>query len=71
MIWWPNLRVLGELATLSMREMLHRSPRESGRQSSLWDLELAAEVAFEEGITKRRVSGETIRATLLRLLGDR
>jgi hypothetical protein len=32
---------------------------------------LAVVVAFEEGITKRRVSGETIRATLSRLLGDR
>jgi hypothetical protein len=30
---------------------------------------MAAEVAFEEGITQRRVSGETIRATLSRLLG--
>jgi transposase len=55
----------------ALREMLHRSPREFGRQSSLWTLEMAAEVAFQEGITKRRVSGETIRATLARLLGER
>jgi transposase len=55
----------------ALREMLHRSPREFGRQSSLWTLQMAAEVAFEEGITKRRVSGETIRATLSRLLGER
>ena len=32
---------------------------------------MAAEVAFEEGLTERRVSGETIRATLSRLLGVR
>jgi hypothetical protein len=32
---------------------------------------MAAEVAFEEGIVERRVSGETIRATLVRLLGVR
>ena len=32
---------------------------------------MAAEVAFEEGLTRRRVSGETIRATLSRLLGVR
>jgi hypothetical protein len=32
---------------------------------------MAAEVAFEEGLTQRRVSGETIRATLVRLLGVR
>jgi transposase len=54
----------------ALRELLHRCPREFGHQSSLWwTLEMAAEVAFEEGITQRRVSGETIRATLSRLLG--
>jgi hypothetical protein len=52
--------------------MLHRSPREIGRRdTSLWTLEMAAEVSFEEGLTERRVSGETIRATLARLLGVR
>jgi transposase len=55
----------------ALREMLHRSPREFGRQTSLWTLEIAAEVAFEKGLTKERVSGETIRATLARLLGVR
>jgi transposase len=54
-----------------LRGMLHRSPREFGYQSSLWTLEMAAEAAFEEGLTERRVSGETIRATLSRLLGIR
>jgi transposase len=55
-----------------LRELLHRSPREFGRHSSLWTLEMAAEIAFQEGLTRRRVSGETIRATLLvRLLGVR
>ena len=54
-----------------LREMLHRSPREFGRDSSLWTLEMAAQVSFEEGLVERRVSGETIRATLARLLGVR
>jgi transposase len=53
----------------SLREMLHRSPREFGYDTSLWTLEMAAQAAFEEGLTQRRVSGETIRATLSRLLG--
>ena len=53
----------------ALRELLHRSPREFGHDSSLWTLEMAAEVAFEEGLTEGRVSGETIRATLARLLG--
>jgi transposase len=55
----------------ALRGLLHRSPREFGYQTSLWTLEMAAEVAFEEGLTQRRVSGETIRATLSRLLGVR
>jgi transposase len=54
-----------------LREMLHRSPREFGYDTSLWTLEMAAEVSFEEGLTGKRVSGETIRATLVRLLGVR
>jgi transposase len=55
----------------AVRELLHRSPREFGRDSSLWTLEMAAQVSFEEGLTQRRVSGETVRVTLARLLGVR
>ena len=55
----------------ALREMLHRSPREFGRDSSLWTLEMAAEVSFEQSLLERRVSGETVRATLARLLGVR
>jgi transposase len=51
--------------------LLHRSPREFGHESSLWTLSMASEAAFEEGMIERRVSGETIRATLSRLLGVR
>ncbi len=53
----------------ALREMLHRPPREFGHETSLWTLETAADAAFEEGLTEERVSGETIRATLSRLLG--
>ena len=56
-----------EESARSLRELLHRSPREFGIRSSLWTLKDAAEVSFEEGLTKERVSGETIRATLSRL----
>ena len=55
----------------ALREMLHRSPREFGYDTSLWTLEMAAQASFEEGLTRKRVSGETIRATLARLLGVR
>ena len=50
-----------------LRALLHRSPRDFGKPTSLWTLDLAAEVAFAEGITARLVSGETIRQALLRL----
>jgi len=51
----------------ALRELLHRSPREFGKESSLWTLEDAALISFEQGLTHKRVSGETIRATLKRL----
>jgi hypothetical protein len=55
----------------AVREMLHRSPRGFGRDTSLRTLETAAQVSFGEGLVRRRLSGETIRATLARLLGVR
>jgi transposase len=55
----------------ALRELLHRSPRELGKDSSLWTLEMAAEVSFEQGLSEKRVCGETIRVTLARLLGVR
>jgi hypothetical protein len=50
-----------------LRALLHRSPRRFGQPSSVWTLEMAAEVSFAQGLTATRVSGETIRATLQRL----
>lgn len=60
-------RSFDEKSSEALREMLHRSPRKFAKDSSLWTLEMAAEVSFEEGLTKEPVSGETIRATLERL----
>jgi hypothetical protein len=50
-----------------LRAMLHQSPRNFGKSTSLWTLDLAAEVSVEQGLTSQRVTGETIRATLARL----
>lgn len=50
-----------------LRELLHRRPREYGKATSLWTLELAADVSFEQGLTRERVTDETIRLTLKRL----
>lgn len=60
-----------EKSAEALRELLHRSPKEFGRDSSLWTLEMAAQVSFEQALVKRWDSGETIRATLARLLGVR
>src|SRR5438552_6467131 len=50
-----------------LRGLLHQSPRLFDQPTSLWTLELAAAVSFEQGLTLQRVSGETIRATLQRV----
>ena len=50
-----------------LRTLLHQSPRAFGKPTSLWTLDLAADVSFAEGLTPTRVTGETIRATLQRL----
>jgi transposase len=50
-----------------LRALLQRAPREFGHPTSVWTLELAAETAYAEGLTAKRVSDETVRATLERL----
>ena len=60
-------RAFDDQGAEALREMLHKSPREFGKDSSLWTMGIAAEVSFEEGLTKEQVSGETVRATLARM----
>ena len=50
-----------------LRDLLHESPRAYGKDTSVWTLDLAAEVSFEQGLTSEPVSGETIRTVLKRL----
>jgi transposase len=50
-----------------LRALLHRSPRDFAKPTSIWTLATAAEVAFAQGITTRPVSDETIRQALRRL----
>jgi transposase len=50
-----------------LRALLHQSPRNFGKPTSLWTLALAAEVSYAEGLTSEQVSPETVRATLARL----
>jgi transposase len=50
-----------------IKELLRRSPREFKKSSSIWTLELLAEVSYEHGLSRRKVSDETIRTTLKEL----
>jgi hypothetical protein len=58
---WPKER------DEDLRVLLHQSPRNLGKPTSLWTLGLAAQVCFEKGWTQRRLSGEAIRLILQRL----
>jgi transposase len=50
-----------------LQALLHKNPRDLGKQSSVWTLELATQVCVETGLTERMVSDETVRQALLRL----
>jgi transposase len=50
-----------------VRALLHQSPRTFGQPTSVWTLERAAQISFEQGLLPERVSGETIRLALKRL----
>ena len=50
-----------------LRALLHQSPRAFGKPTSLWTLELAAEVCDAQGLSPHQLSIETIRQALKRL----
>jgi transposase len=54
-------------AAEQVRALLHQSPRTFAKTTSLWTLELVAEVSFEQGITSKRLSREAVRTALQRL----
>src|SRR4051794_14196125 len=60
-------RKVNEGTEEQIRALLHQSPRTFGKPTSVWTLELAAEVSFAEGITAEQVRGETIRQAIGRL----
>ncbi|HYN64605.1 MAG TPA: helix-turn-helix domain-containing protein [Candidatus Limnocylindrales bacterium] len=60
-------QVLDDAGCRRLRDLLHRSPRDFGKPTSVWTLALAAEVAHAEGLTGRPVSIELIRQALRRL----
>lgn len=50
-----------------LQVIIKRNPRTFGKDSSIWTLDVLAEVCVAEGLTSRQVSAETIRTTLKRL----
>ncbi len=50
-----------------LKEILHRSPRDFGRERGIWTLEWAAQVSVEEGIIPTQVSVASVRRALSRL----
>ena len=60
-------RAFDDVACQQLRELIRRSPRELGYETSLWTLDLLAQASFEQGVTATQVTGETVRATLVRM----
>jgi transposase len=56
-----------EDAAQQVPTLLHRSPRDFGKKSGLWTLDLVAQVSFEQGLTSTVVSDESIRRLMKRL----
>lgn len=50
-----------------LRDLLHRPPRDFGKEQSLWTLGLAAQVSFEQGLIAAPTSVESVRRALKRL----
>jgi transposase len=60
-------RAFDDAAAERLRALLHHSPRLFDQPTSVWTLNRVADVCCAEGITRERVSDETIRATLKRV----
>jgi transposase len=58
---------LDEHFTDALKDLLHHNPRSLGKATSLWTLDLVAEVCHAKGWTPRQLTGEAIRVALKRL----
>lgn len=58
---------LGKAQEERLEQLLHQEPRRYGKETSLWTLELLAQVVYEQGITPILMSAETIRRAVKRL----
>ena len=60
-------RAFDDAAAERLRALVHQSPRLFDQPTSVWTLDRVVEVCVRTGITRERVSDETIRATLKRI----
>jgi transposase len=58
---------LDDRHTEALKDLLHHSPRLFDKPTSLWTLDLVAEVCHRHGWTPRQLSGEAVRVALKRL----
>ncbi len=57
-------RAFDDAARARLRELIQCSPRDLGYETSLWTLDLLAEVSFKQGLTTHRVHIDTVSETL-------
>ena len=50
-----------------LKDILHQSPRNFGKETSIWTLDLLAEVSHSEKVADELVTGEVVRQALKRL----
>jgi transposase len=60
-------RAYDDEAREQLRELIRQSPREHGYESSLWTLEMLAEVSHQKGWTAHQVHPDTVGQTLLKM----
>lgn len=58
-------RALNATARQQLRDLIRRSPRELGHETSLWTLPLLAQACLAQGLVATPITGETLRATLV------
>ncbi|MFC1879546.1 transposase [Chloroflexota bacterium] len=57
-------RAFDDQAREQLREIIQQSPRSYGYETSLWTLDLLAEVSHKEGLTAHQVHKDTVSQTL-------
>ena len=60
-------RAFNDEARARLREMIICSPREFGQDTSLWTLDILADVSYEQGLTDHRVHKDTVSETLMQM----